>query len=297
MYIDAPLYYDSLDAPPSLEAVETRIQSYMNRLEDTVLSSAIQYHFRSGGSRTRARLALHSAHSLSLENEDCITLACIPEIFHNASLIHDDLQDRDPVRRNRKSLWHKYNSATAICAGDYLISLAYGAATDLSANIDQKSILRFMHAKITDIVQGQALDLALDPAQTFDDPEAYARIAELKSGSLLSLTLCLPLLAAAQDRHLKTGEAICKSYALAYQIYDDMKDVAQDQSKIGTVSGLNYVTLLQNRRVKDAIGQAGSDALMHIARAFETLHALSLPCTPVFESELQKLRNRITAFA
>lgn len=75
--------------------------------DDIAMSAAI-YHLKSGGQRLRAKLALHTSVCVGLSEEDGFSLAATAELLHNASLIHDDLQDRDRSRRGRGTVWVVY---------------------------------------------------------------------------------------------------------------------------------------------------------------------------------------------
>ena len=85
------------------------------------MNQMAQYHLDSGGKCLRGRLALAEGSSLDLADEDAMKWAMTCELLHNATLIHDDIQDNDPIRRGQPSLWKKYGVAQAINAGDFLI--------------------------------------------------------------------------------------------------------------------------------------------------------------------------------
>lgn len=105
------------------------------------------YHLKSGGQRIRARLALHSAHCLSLTKKDGIALAATADLTRNASLIQDDLQDHDEIRRYVVTLWVAYADAVVICAGDLLLSAADSTIADISCVDKLPRLLKLVHSR------------------------------------------------------------------------------------------------------------------------------------------------------
>ena len=189
--------------------------------------SAAAYHFQSGGQRVRARLALAGGLALGLSENDSLCIACCAELLHNASLIHDDIQDKDTLRRGRPALWSQFCTNMAICSGDYLLSAAYGVMCGFSQPLVLPAMLALLHARTGTAIDGQCADLSL----RHDQPEGlthYLHIAKAKSGALLSLPLEMVLLASAQNNALPLAREACENFAVSYQIWDDLQDAAQD---------------------------------------------------------------------
>ena len=90
------------------------------------------YHLRSGGRRVRARLAIQACSALGLSEDDALCIAAVVELLHNASLIHDDLQDQEKLRHGCVTVWTKFGTNVAICTGDLMLSAAYGALCRVS---------------------------------------------------------------------------------------------------------------------------------------------------------------------
>lgn len=190
------------------------------------VAKAAHYHFQSGGLRMRAQLGLDAAVALDLPRQVCLVCAVAPELLHNASLIHDDLQDGDTMRRGNPAVWSAYGKDTAILTGDYLISLAYSALAD---HPRPASALRAMHDCITTTIAGQTQDVRT--AQP--TPEAYGIIAANKSGPLLALPVRLALIAAdAPGEEIATR--VGRDLSRAYQTLDDIADRSADLAHGGT---------------------------------------------------------------
>jgi geranylgeranyl pyrophosphate synthase len=199
-------------------------------------------------------LALHAGNCLGLAPADSQTLAATCELLHNASLIHDDLHDRDILRRGQPSVWHKFGDDVAICAGDLLLSSSYFALSQLIQVDRLPALFALMHRCISSAIRGQCADLKRPTHRvaTIDD---FKNIALVKSGALLSLPTELALLAAGESLALGQARQAAESFSIAYQIYDDLLDVEKDaarnaikapaQNQIGQVAVCNIVLILQ----------------------------------------------------
>ena len=110
----------------TLNDVDAEIKRLLSLNPSRVVDAA-RYHFSAGGARVRAQLGLDAASALNLSAQASMACAVAPELLHNASLIHDDLQDGDAMRRDTPAVWSRYGKGTAISAGDLLISAAYMA--------------------------------------------------------------------------------------------------------------------------------------------------------------------------
>ena len=206
-----------------------------------------------------------------------MALAATCELLHNASLIHDDLHDRDTHRRNQPSVWHKFGDEVAVCAGDLMISASYLALSKLVSVPRMPQLFALMHARIASAIRGQCADLSKDPNMrlTIED---FKQIARAKSGALLSLPTELALMAAQQDTALVCAREAALSFAVAYQIHDDLLDAEADAARnlvkpiahCQTVdrSACNSVLILQSDpHCADARSEAKKIARQHLLLA------------------------------
>jgi len=240
----------------------------------TRIEKAVHYHLSSGGSRTRAKLTAQTARSLGISQTDAIVLATIPELFHNASLIHDDIQDQGNMRRGQASVWKKFGMATAICAGDFLISAAYSALAELSDPTRLGKLTAHIHQRIKWIIDGQMADLHPDDASGYDALELYNRAVSRKSGYLLAMPLTCPMIYANTDETaINNGETASLHYAIAYQMYDDLADMTEDRARADGC--LNYPLIIERLGNGDPVGQTKISALDHLDTARQ--HCDQLP--------------------
>lgn len=182
-------------------------------------------HLDSGGSRMRARLGLDTARHLGLAADIAVAIAAAAELLHNAALIHDDIQDRDPERRGAPALWVRDGIGPALCAGDLMISAASAVLGAVMPDAGLRAALAMMHAAVAETIAGQDADLAASRDVSFADWEA---IAARKSGPLIALPVRLALLAARAPGDARAGRA-ARALAVGYQIVDDLRDLSDDR--------------------------------------------------------------------
>ncbi len=208
------------DAAVTRPATIREVDEQMARiLGSGPVADAARLHLGSGGARIRARIALDAATKLGLDAQEALSCAVCAELLHNASLIHDDIQDGDRTRRGDEALWVRFGTATALSAGDLMIS---GANAALAGHPHPSQALLLTHTAIAATIRGQAEDLSAQDAYT-----TRLRIAAEKSGPLLALPLKLAL-SAAQSDGLSTADFAARDLAQAYQALDDMADRDDD---------------------------------------------------------------------
>lgn len=212
------------DATVTLNHVEQRMQALV-LLHPGDAAEAAAHHLSAGGSRVRARLALHACHALAIPDAVATAIAAGCELLHNASLVHDDLQDRDAQRRGRDAVWRSHGDATAICTGDLLLSAAYAALADTGPQAG--ALLAAMHGRVSAVIRGQCEDLA-QQGGTLACLATYERVAAAKSGPLLILPLELALRWAGHVDAIEAAERAGSLFAVGYQAADDLDDVARD---------------------------------------------------------------------
>ncbi len=209
-----------------------------------IVQQAVSHHFDSGGGRTRARIAIGTGNALMLQAEDTVAIAAASELLHNASLIHDDLQDESLGRRGSDAVWSKFGADVAICAGDLLVSAAYGVLASRADATRVAELSLVMHEATARVINGQAEDLAAQ-SKGVENIAVYKSIARGKSGPLLSLPVELALTAAGFPDYIPMAREATEQLAIAYQIADDLEDEHADANASGE-GCLNAVIVLRN---------------------------------------------------
>ncbi len=202
---------------------------------------AAAYHLRSGGQRVRGRLALSAGLALGLSKPDALCIAAAAELLHNASLVHDDLQDRDAQRHGQAAVWTKFGANVAVCTGDLMLSAAYAALCEATQLHNLPALLALVHARVSSAIAGQCADLNT-AVTAVNDLAAYKRVALAKSGALLSLPLELALLASGHGAWAVHARAAAEAFSVGYQLADDLADVERDSQS----GALNIVFVLRS---------------------------------------------------
>jgi geranylgeranyl pyrophosphate synthase len=213
------------------------------RIPSTLVSQAALKHLRSGGGRTRSLLCYEVGQALGVGHADAVTLGAAVELLHNASLIHDDIHDKAMTRRGKPNVRAVYGDDIAILTGDLMISGGYGLLAEMSSIEILRQVTGHVHRTVRGVIDGQCSDLESfkrDPS--VDD---YISIVAAKSGGLIRLAMELPFIATWQDHSVidRAGGA-AESFAVSYQILDDLLDIDEDSESDKRAQSLNIYHLL-----------------------------------------------------
>lgn len=254
--------------------------------EPARLHQAMRYASLAGGKRFRPVLVYATGEMLSLPPEQLDAVAAAIEFIHAYSLVHDDLpaMDNDDLRRGRPTCHRAFDEATAILAGDALQALAFAVlATELPAG--ERSSL----AVIGEIARacgsagmagGQALDL--DAVGRTISATSLERMHRLKTGALIQASVITPcLLAGAGASTLRAMTDYGAAVGLAFQVHDDILDVAGDSALTGkstladaALEKPTFVSLLgleESRRQARDLREIAIRSLDHVAGDTTTL--------------------------
>ncbi len=196
------------------------------------LLEAMRYSLLAGGKRLRPALVLGAADLVAGRDEMALPAACAIEMIHTYSLIHDDLpaMDDDDLRRGRPTLHKAYDEATAILAGDALLTMAF----DMAAQAGRVDIVREIAqaAGVRGMVGGQQLDMEGEGRGL--GLEELRRIHAHKTGALIRASVRSgAMLAGAGAEQLAALSVYGEGIGLAFQIADDILDVTGTEEKLG----------------------------------------------------------------
>jgi len=224
-------------AADQLPEISSRLRA-ASRAEDG-LDEACRYHLQQPGKQFRAQLALSLCQGSRVKPTDALTLATICECFHNASLVHDDLQDRDLRRRDQESVWYRFGSAMAVSLGDHLLFTGYRLLGELVENTGRVGLVTAFSRGLDCAVRGQSWFCQPRPEQAIDAAALlthYERQAQGKSGELLALPVTgALLLAGIPSGTVDRAHSVMRDYGLLYQCLDDLADITA--SKAGRAPG------------------------------------------------------------
>ncbi len=221
------------------------------------LYNPITYTLGLGGKRLRPLLVLASCQMFGGDIADAINPAIGIELFHNFTLLHDDIMDAAPLRRGKETVYKKWNSNVAILAGDTMFALAnkYMLRTRPQA-ISQ--VIELFNQTAIEVCEGQQYDMDYEKQQHVSIPD-YIEMIRLKTAVLLAASLKTGAIIAG------AGSADCNyiynfgiHIGLAFQLKDDLLDVYGVQEKFGKVSGGDIIAGKKTYLYLKALEAAGA---------------------------------------
>lgn len=200
------------------------------------LYQPIAYALSSGGKRIRPLLVLLGTDIFGKDIADAIPAALAIEIFHNFTLLHDDVMDNAPLRRGKPTIHTLWGDNTAILSGDEMLIEAYKQLGRLKPDV-LPDILRVFNQMGTEICEGQQLDVDYQTQEKITEEE-YIRMIRLKTSVLLGTALQIgAIIAGATEKEQRNLYEYGVNIGLAFQIQDDMLDVYGDAATFGKTIG------------------------------------------------------------
>ncbi len=188
------------------------------------------------GKRLRPLLLLLTCEAAGGRWQEALPAAAAVELLHNFSLIHDDIEDGDPLRRGRPTLWRVWGEAQAINAGDALFALAYEALLQLPAAILPTAARAFTRAAQA-LTEGQYLDIAFEQAAEVDEA-TYLQMVDGKTAALLALSAWLGgLCAGLSGARLEALKRFGRQVGMSFQMQDDLLGLWGDPQRTGKPVG------------------------------------------------------------
>ncbi len=244
------------------------------------LNEAMRYSALAGGKRIRPALCLLVAEAAGLHSEAALRAGCAYELIHTYSLIHDDLpsMDNDDFRRGRPTNHKVYGEATAILAGDGLLTMAFGWLAELAGcGVTAEKIVKIIAlaaeaAGHAGMVGGQMLDIAWEKQRA--ELPVLESIHRQKTGALIRAPILTgAILAGLADSHCKILDLYSGRIGLLFQIVDDILDVVGDAKSLGKTTGRDavlekstYPSLLGLDGARDYAARVHAEAVALVAQ-------------------------------
>lgn len=238
-----------------LERLEKEIKHLDLPNEPKNLYDPLRYFLELGGKRIRPILTVLAGKLFNAEENESIQAALAVELFHNFTLIHDDIMDNAPLRRNKQTVHEKWNSNIGILSGDVLFVKAYEFLGKCSEKHLKELFFTFTRTA-KEVCEGQQMDMDFESRNVVSEDE-YLEMIRLKTSVLLGCALELGAIigeATSEQRSLiyQFGEQI----GIAFQIQDDILDLFGNPDKVGKQLGgdviCNKKTLLSITAKKQA---------------------------------------------
>ena len=230
----------AVDAFAYIDAIRKDVNEGLSELafprEPVELYEPVRYVLAGHGKRMRPILLMLAARMFGAGEKEALPAALAVEVFHNFTLVHDDIMDHAAERRGRPTVHIKWDQNTAILCGDLLMGLSY----DLLARVDTPELakcIRIFHRMVTRLCEGQALDEAFEHRQDVS-LGAYQDMISKKTSALLEATLELGgIIGSASEDDLKRIKRIGFHMGLGFQIQDDLLDLTAKDKQWGKTIG------------------------------------------------------------
>jgi geranylgeranyl diphosphate synthase type II len=223
------------------ERINQQLSTLQYGQEPDELYAPIRYMMELGGKRVRPLLTLLGANLFQDDVEKVIMPAIGVEVFHNFTLMHDDIMDHAPLRRGQATVHEKWNNSTAILSGDVMLVRAYECFLGVEP-AKLPTVLRLFSTCAAQVCEGQQLDMNFESRQDVRIEE-YLHMIKLKTAILLGFSLELGAVlndaSPVDAAHLKEFGI---NMGIAFQLRDDLLDVYGDQAKFGKRVGGDIVS-------------------------------------------------------
>jgi geranylgeranyl diphosphate synthase type II len=261
-----------------LKSIESLLRERIHRLQPSRVRDAMEYSLMAGGKRIRPRMMYAGVQGYGAKEHLADEYACALEMIHTYSLIHDDLpaMDNDDLRRGHPTCHKQFDEATAVLAGDGLLTYAFELAsrgTDDAAKACRCTEILARCAGADGMILGQCLDVTEDTGSCIGWDE-LKNIHRFKTGELLSAPLMIASVLTGQNEAV-TGkwQAIGIKIGLAFQIQDDILDVTATKEQLGKSNSderngkITSVSLLGKENAEALMNQLYAESLQEICAA------------------------------
>ena len=260
------------------DAINTRLDEILKpyNAEYSKLLDAVYYSACAGGKRIRPKIMLEFMRVCGGNTNYALNFACALEMIHTYSLVHDDLpcMDNDDIRLGRPSCHKAFDEATALLAGDALLTDAFSVALK-TENISYENVLKSALvlaecAGSKGMIGGQVIDLKYENKTA--PISVVKELYRLKTGALLVAAAKIGcILAGADDNKIKAAADFAENIGLAFQIRDDILDIVGNEVELGKPIGSDadekkstYVTLVGLEKAQDDVVDITNKALMSL---------------------------------
>lgn len=264
-----------------LPQIETLLQDFLSPQKNGICAEMTSYHLVTGGKRLRALIPLYVYQIFGKDPSQALPLGAAVEMIHNATLVHDDLQDGDEIRRNRPTVWKKYSSAQAINCGDAMFQYAFQLLADLK--IEPERLIRLMRrASIStvNVIEGQAQEFLMKE-EGHPNVARYLGVIRGKTSGLFALPVVGAMEALGLDDALcRVAEEVAMDLGMLFQIQDDLLDIygAKGRDRVATDIAEGKISIFVAH-----VNETGS-----VAEKVELSQILCKPRAQTTEADIQR---------
>lgn len=282
-----------------INLIDNSLDKYLGVIYPPSIFEAMRYSVLAPGKRLRPVLCLESCRVLGGNIEDAIPTACAIEMLHAQSLIHDDLpcMDNDDFRRGRLTNHKVFGEATAVLAGDALLSFAPQIIIQKSTNLSDKTKLRLVEeytiaAGAYGLIAGQVVDIESE------DKEISSQTLEFihthKTADLFKLSLKAGAITAqADEAKIKAMETIGQKLGFAFQICDDILDETSTFEKMGKTLGKDKMAKKPTYTAIFGIEKARAEVICLLNDTYDTIGKYNFN-SEIFKEIIDGIKERAT---
>ncbi|HYW34457.1 MAG TPA: polyprenyl synthetase family protein [Balneolaceae bacterium] len=236
-----------MNVDDTTQSLNKDVQKHIDRINELItngdfqdspdtLYEPIRYILNTGGKRLRPLLTLFGCYLFSGETENALMPGIGIELFHNFTLIHDDIMDNAPLRRGQETVHRKWNQNVAILSGDTILFKAYHYLMQVNEPLIKDVIMLFNECAI-DVCEGQQFDMDFENRERVSEEE-YLKMIRLKTAAVLGFSLQLgALIGGANVENTEALKNFGINIGLGFQLKDDLLDVFGDFGKFGKQVG------------------------------------------------------------
>ncbi len=251
-----------------MQGIEKYSESLQNYLDEVIrikepkqLYEPIKYIVSLGGKRLRPVLTLLSCDIFNADFNKALPAALALELFHNFSLIHDDIMDEAPLRRGKETVHQKWNLNTGILSGDAMLILAYQLFEEYEPNMF-RDLAKLFSKTALQVCEGQQYDVDYETRNDVTIPD-YIKMIDYKTAVLLGASMKMGAIVANASEECKTNSYdFGRNLGIAFQLQDDYLDAFGNPKTFGKQIGGDiiankktflYIKAIQNSSEKDSV--------------------------------------------
>jgi geranylgeranyl diphosphate synthase type II len=249
------------------ERFNTALDEQTFDFEPNELYEPIKYTLALGGKRLRPVLMLMGCDLFGGDIEKVINPAIGLEVFHNFTLLHDDIMDNAPIRRGKPSVYKKWNTNIAILSGDTMFAVAYSYVAETEKKF-LPDVLKVFTRTAKEVCEGQQYDLNYESQEKVLLKD-YMRMIRLKTAVMFGASLKIgSIIAGAGEKDTENLYTFGENLGIVFQLKDDLLDIYGDESKFGKISGGDILENKKTYPYLKAFEIASGDTLLSLKKCF-----------------------------
>ncbi|TAL70263.1 MAG: polyprenyl synthetase family protein [Bacteroidetes bacterium] len=220
-----------------LKKVENKLDCIVKDKQPESLYAPFHYLITGGGKRIRPVLTMICTGAVGGNPEDALDCGVAIELLHNFTLVHDDIMDRSPLRRNRQTVHEKWNEASAILTGDVMVGFAYKLLPTSKQHSRSDEIYKVFTRGLIEVCEGQAYDMDFNEQKdvTLDD---YLNMIDKKTAKILETSAMIGgHIGNGSEEEINSLQDYANCLGIAFQAQDDLLDLTAEQAELGKKIG------------------------------------------------------------